>query len=127
MGSWDFLIETEKQRQHHKEYRQKNKERIAKYKQEYRNKNPEKHREEGKRWKAKNRKKVNAQKRATRVRGLLIKQECELCKTKDNLCLHHPDYDKPLYIKTLCRTCHNQLHNNPIALLNKLLCGEDNL
>lgn len=43
-------------------------------------------------------------------RYVALKPCCEQCSSKDNLVRHHPDYSKPLYVITLCKSCHIQLH-----------------
>lgn len=43
---------------------------------------------------------------ASKYRLSLIKECCEVCGSKENLELHHPDYSKPLEVITLCRKCH---------------------
>lgn len=44
-------------------------------------------------------------------RGLIPKGEsCERCGTTELLHAHHEDYDKPLAINWLCRTCHGVRH-----------------
>lgn len=45
-----------------------------------------------------------------RNRKKLIKKNCEMCDSKNNLQLHHPDYNKPMYVITLCKDCHWQIH-----------------
>lgn len=37
--------------------------------------------------------------------------KCELCGAKENICAHHPDYDYPAIIITVCKCCHNWIHN----------------
>lgn len=42
---------------------------------------------------------------------------CEFCKSKENLQMHHIDYDSPLdpsKIQFLCRTCHGKQHRKPL-------------
>jgi hypothetical protein len=36
--------------------------------------------------------------------------ECELCGSRENLERHHPDYNEPLFIVTLCTSCHRTIH-----------------
>ena len=36
--------------------------------------------------------------------------ECEFCGSTKNLQRHHPNYNKPLWIITLCAECHMNLH-----------------
>jgi ribosomal protein S14 len=39
-----------------------------------------------------------------------LKTKCERCGSQRYLVRHHPDYSKPLYVMTLCRSCHIQIH-----------------
>ncbi len=39
-----------------------------------------------------------------------LKSSCDICNEKDNLQRHHWNYNNPLSINTLCRTCHNIQH-----------------
>jgi hypothetical protein len=41
-------------------------------------------------------------------RGAVIGSNCESCGASENLERHHPDYTKPLEIKTLCFDCHRK-------------------
>jgi hypothetical protein len=36
---------------------------------------------------------------------------CELCNSKINLEKHHPNYNFPLKIVTLCKLCHEEIHH----------------
>ena len=38
-------------------------------------------------------------------RGKIKKEPCCLCGSKDAQ-MHHPDYDKPLWVVWMCRVCH---------------------
>jgi len=42
--------------------------------------------------------------------SIKVGANCELCKGKDNLVMHHEDYSKPLSVITLCQKCHLNLH-----------------
>jgi len=44
-----------------------------------------------------------------------IAPSCVLCGSTENLERHHPDYNKPFEIVTLCRRCHQRIHN-PLVL-----------
>lgn len=35
-----------------------------------------------------------------------LKNKCELCGSTEWLERHHPDYNKPMEVQTLCRSCH---------------------
>lgn len=40
-----------------------------------------------------------------------IKKEfCMRCDSKENLEIHHPDYNKPDKFQVLCRKCHRSIH-----------------
>lgn len=41
----------------------------------------------------------------------LIKSSCESCNAKVNLEMHHPDYNEPLSVVTLCKACHEEIHS----------------
>lgn len=56
-----------------------------------------------------NRVKVNARLRAARAN--LRKDKCESCGNSEDLHMHHPDYNKPLEVVTLCRNCHEYEHH----------------
>lgn len=43
-------------------------------------------------------------------RSEIKKDLCEHCGSSDNLHMHHPDYDKPLLVLTLCADCHVKDH-----------------
>ncbi len=43
-------------------------------------------------------------------RGELVKKPCEHCGSEYRVEGHHPDYDKPLDVIWLCKSCHEQEH-----------------
>lgn len=46
--------------------------------------------------------------------GLLVKKPCEVCGTTEKVEAHHDDYTKPLEVRWLCKTHHQEHHkNNP--------------
>ncbi len=66
------------------------------------------------RWRADNREKVNAQQKVHRAvrAGLLHKPDkCGYCQIPGPVDAHHPDYDRPLEVKWLCRKCHRAQHS----------------
>lgn len=68
------------------------------------------HRERHKR----DRKKVEARNEVRKARrnGVLSKPDvCEDCSAKVELQAHHPDYDRPLDVRWVCRDCHTSIHN----------------
>ena len=42
-------------------------------------------------------------------RGLIERGPCEVC-GKPETDGHHPDYDRPMFVRWLCRLHHRQLH-----------------
>lgn len=48
------------------------------------------------------------------ISGKLVipKVKCEMCGATDKILeYHHPDYNKPFFVKIICRDCHNEIHN----------------
>ena len=45
-------------------------------------------------------------------KGLLKKQPCEICATTEKVEAHHDDYSKPLEVRWLCKTHHQEHHKN---------------
>ena len=48
-------------------------------------------------------------------RGILTPEPCEACDSIDDIEMHHDDYDKPLVVRWLCKSCHDELHIMKIA------------
>lgn len=44
-------------------------------------------------------------------RGLIQKFPCQICDSTNSQ-MHHPDYDRPLFIVWLCRACHLAVHKS---------------
>lgn len=66
-------------------------------------------------WYLKNKLKHNAREKLRYAvrRGKIIKPErCPVCKIKENLQGHHPDYSKPLDVEWLCGRCHEAVEHN---------------
>lgn len=40
-----------------------------------------------------------------------LEKKCQICKTKENIQIHHPNYKDYLKVNLLCGKHHNQLHN----------------
>lgn len=60
--------------------------------------------------------------------GRLIRQPCEWCGTEKNIHAHHEDYNFPMAVTWLCRTCHGLRHkeiNEERRNANKLQTGEN--
>lgn len=46
-----------------------------------------------------------------RYKGFILKKGyCSICRKYAKLDAHHPDYNKPKFIKYICRSCHRRLH-----------------
>lgn len=62
-------------------------------------------------WKNRNPKAVWAQValKSGLYRGLLKRRPCEIC-GKPETDAHHPDYDRPLFVRWLCRKHHIDTH-----------------
>jgi hypothetical protein len=56
-----------------------------------------------------NRKMINAQRLAEKY--VPLGEECEECGSKEQLERHHPDYNRPKGIQTLCKRCHQAKHS----------------
>ena len=53
---------------------------------------------------------IMAQKIANKNKELLKKMKCEICGSNKTLHMHHPNYEKPKNVITLCSICHKQIH-----------------
>lgn len=40
---------------------------------------------------------------------------CSLCGATQNLLRHHPNYNEPLKIITVCRVCHKEIHRKEVV------------
>lgn len=60
-------------------------------------------------WMKNNSIKVKAHAKAKRNKDLIKKDHCEKCGVVESLQMHHPDYNKPLEVVTLCTNCHSKL------------------
>lgn len=57
---------------------------------------------------------VRSYAQASQKRGKLVPRSCEECGERKAQ-KHHPDYTKPLYVKWLCKRCHQALHRKITA------------
>ncbi len=127
-------------KEYFKQYYEKNKEEIQKYRREWHQANKKKqnlrsnkyyleHKEkidkQIKKWKIENKDKHNLHAEKYRKKHpkkiiarqmvnnrLPIKSSCEICSSRGRLERHHWRYDKPLEVNTLCKFCHNVQHIN---------------
>lgn len=81
-----------------KRYREANRENILAYKKEERKKYPERIRAQ------------NTLNRALKTGNIKKPKRCTNCGAKKSLDAHHEDYDKPLQVIWLCKSCHKILH-----------------
>jgi hypothetical protein len=49
-------------------------------------------------------------------KGILVRTDCVSCGSSVDLELHHPDYDRPLQVISLCRTCHVSCHKGELTV-----------
>ena len=104
----------EKRRQyeiHNREKIKKNKKESG-YNKKYYAKNREKIKENRKEWlkKPENRKKINARNFAKRCIKIKKEDKCEVCKVSGAEDRHHENYDKPLEVVLVCKSCHKKIH-----------------
>ena len=90
-------------------WRNNNTKNLKKYRKDYCSKHLKEMNEYQKKYAKNNSKKIKA--RNTAKYKKTLNTFCEHCGKAKNLERHHPDYNKPLEIITLCRKCHRKLHN----------------
>ena len=81
-----------------KEWNDKNRDRISEYNKDYYAECKAKYAAKGK---------INYALR----KGTIAKTDCTECGATEDIQGHHKDYDKPLEVVWLCRSCHQQLHS----------------
>lgn len=77
--------------------------------------NPKPFREKAKKFYRKNPDKVIAGYIARKY--LKPKDKCEICGSTENLSMHHPDYNNPLEVVTLCGSCHRKANYDMIRVI----------
>ena len=96
--------------QYQREYNRKRRNEISQRRREYRQLHQQEVREKQKNQRVKHPNAHAAQLQAERHVDLEL--ECEICGSKEYLVRHHPDYTKPLEVMTVCKSCHNILHQS---------------
>lgn len=91
-----------------KKWQQNNKDHYLKVKKKWRINNKSVVRINKKNWKKRYPKKVRAEKLAQK--HTILEKNCADCGKSIDLERHHPNYDKPLTIITLCKECHTLRH-----------------
>jgi len=77
-------------------------------------KNKEKKRRQVAKYRKKNKKKIWAQNKVNKAvkSGRLIRPDiCPICNEEREVIAHHHDYDKPLDVIWMCRSCHGKEHS----------------
>lgn len=88
-------------------YRSECRECQSKYNKQWHIANPHKNSENWKKMFQKYHERIRARQNAER--HIPLESLCRQCGSTDNLTRHHPDYNKPMVVVTLCRKCHSQL------------------
>jgi len=103
----------EREREHTRVWRAKNPEKVREYRKKwnknYQKNHPEVHRKAQEKYRKNHPEIEKAQNLA--YNHIPLQPFCESCGSDQNLQRHHPDYTKPLIVRTLCKTCHNLIHS----------------
>lgn len=97
----------ENPREYMRIWRENNPEKVKANKKRFVKKHPEKLQQHRKKYAESHPKRVYAHRRNWLVP---IGDSCSQCGSKENLVRHHPDYNKPKTVITLCTSCHLKLH-----------------
>ena len=98
----------QKHRDTNRRWKQRHRETVRRWKREYYQKHREQILKKQEKKQKVNRKLVNAQRLAEK--HISLGKTCENCESTEGLERHHPDYDKPLDVRTLCKKCHRNIH-----------------
>jgi len=103
------MVKMRRNRQEYfKQYYQKNRERKLQYQNEYRQEHLQENQIAVNHYRERNPEKVKAQIFARQ--HIPRKNTCEFCGATSDLQRHHPDYNHPEIVVTVCRLCHNWIH-----------------
>ena len=103
---------TIKQRKKMQEYYKLNKEKIKEQKMEYRNRKKNRKIINMRRKKYYKNNKIQVLSQDKAYRKISLDLNCLFCNTTKNLQRHHPNYNEPLRINTLCSQCHYNIHHH---------------
>ena len=92
-----------------KAYRKANKEKVLMACKKWRENNREEHNFKNQKWKNENPNKVEAETQAYCNIKIPTEQLCESCNKEYAVDRHHEDYDKPLEVMLVCKSCHYKL------------------
>ena len=105
---------SEKRKPYNREYARRYRKTLQyqTYRKEYEKNHSEYHKEFQREYrKTKNEKiKNKARYLAWKYLKIILDRKCEICHANQAQERHHEDYNKPLEIKYVCRSCHNKLH-----------------
>ena len=54
--------------------------------------------------------------------GMIKRGPCVVCGEAENTVLHHPNYNQPLRVVSLCRRCHSRLHGRFVGAMKRVEC-----
>jgi len=91
-----------------REWQKNNPDKVKEYKRKFQKNHPEKMMEYVKKYQKNNPEKYEAQQLANHQ--IPLDSSCLRCGSTEYLERHHPDYDQPLWILTLCHSCHLLIH-----------------
>lgn len=92
----------------HQNYIKKNHEELKEKWRKQRLNNLDYHNKKQKEYYSKNKIKVKAQSLANK--NVMLNDNCDICNSMGKLERHHWNYNKPLLVNTLCKTCHEIQH-----------------
>lgn len=101
----------EQRREYYRRWRETHRKERRQYERKYYHKHLSKYREYAKKYQKNHRKEhlANVKLNQALVKGKIKKLPCAICQTEKAIA-HHPNYNKPLEVIWLCKSCHEKLH-----------------